>query len=184
MQTFPRSCIGKANNPSCCISFPCRSGAGCPLETHPAAKSRIALRVPPFKVLLSLHPFSSPLHLFIYLFIIGVLYDITRFLTACSFSRVGESPNLEALTDALIWRDLGFASIGDSPSRRKEKTEQNKITKALFSSPNPFMTFFSGLSLPSSDNAEGEAAPGEGTLPTLDGAVALDMKEQTHPALI
>lgn len=46
------------------------------------------------------------------------------------------------------------------------------------------MTFFSGQSLPGCDTAGGEAAPGEGTLPTLDGAVALDMKEQTHPALI
>ncbi|EOA98228.1 hypothetical protein Anapl_08723 [Anas platyrhynchos] len=96
----------------------------------------------------------------------------------------GKSLDLEALTDALIWRDLGFASIEDSPGRRKEKTKQNKITRALFSSPNPFMTFFSGQSLPGCDTAGGEAAPGEGTLPTLDGAVALDMKEQTHPALI
>lgn len=79
---------------------------------------------------------------------------------------------------------MGFASIGDSPGRRKEKNKQNKITRALFSSPNPFMTFFSGQSLPGCDTAGGEAAPGEGTLPTLDGAVALDMKEQTHPALI
>lgn len=85
-QTFPRSCIGKANNPSCCMSFPSHSGAGCSLEMRPAAKSRIALRVPPFKVPLSLHPFSSPLHLFIYLFYhLGFYEMLAGFLQPVAF---------------------------------------------------------------------------------------------------
>lgn len=85
-QTFPRSCIGKANNPSCCISFPSHSGAGCSLEMRPAAKSHIALRVPPFKVPLSLHPFSSPLHLFIYLFYhLGFYEMLAGFLQPVAF---------------------------------------------------------------------------------------------------
>lgn len=46
-----------------------------------------------------------------------------------------------------------------------------------------FTELFSRL-LPSSDTAGGEAAPAEGTFPTLDGAVTLDMKKQNYLAFL